>query len=58
MLGEEPSELSGKQLIDEEYLRSKGVTDFSSYQCEPGFEPPPLSKLGAQLSAGRARDAE
>ncbi|XP_078607561.1 hydroxysteroid dehydrogenase-like protein 2 isoform X2 [Branchiostoma floridae x Branchiostoma japonicum] len=40
-IGQEPTErLNGQALIDEDYLRSLGMTDFSRYQCEPGTEPP------------------
>lgn len=42
----EPSEtFTGNQLIDEEYLRTKGVTDFSKYQVVEGCEPPKLLDL-------------
>ena len=27
------------------YLRSKGVTDFTQYQCVPGHEPPTMDKI-------------
>lgn len=37
---QEPAEkLNGAAIIDEDYLRSRGVTDFSKYQCVPGKEP-------------------
>ena len=42
---EDPTKFSGHQLIDELYLRQKGVKDFSKYQCVPGSEPPPLTSL-------------
>lgn len=32
--------LNGQALIDEDYLRTKGVTDFSKYNCVPDSEPP------------------
>lgn len=32
--------LNGAVLLDEDYLRSEGQTDFTQYQCEPGVEPP------------------
>lgn len=31
--------INGKALIDEDYLRAKGVRDFSVYRCDPGKEP-------------------
>lgn len=52
---QEPStSLNGSALIDEDYLRSKGVTDFSKYQCVPGKEPAkawPVPKEEEFLSA-------
>jgi citronellol/citronellal dehydrogenase len=40
MLQKSPSELSGRALLDEDFLRAEGVTDFSSYACVPGSQPP------------------
>jgi citronellol/citronellal dehydrogenase len=47
LLAREPSARMGRAWIDEELLRSEGVTDFSKYQCVPGVEPPhfPFSAL-------------
>lgn len=45
ILQEDPTNFTGLQLIDELYLRSQGVTDFSKYQCVPGSEPPRLVDL-------------
>jgi citronellol/citronellal dehydrogenase len=39
----EPADLTGQALLDEDFLRSEGVTDFSGYACVPGTEPPRLS---------------
>ena len=39
----EPAELTGQALIDEDFLRSEGVTDFGGYACVPGADPPPLA---------------
>ncbi len=39
---QEPAEITGQALLDEAFLRSQGVTDFSGYACVPGTEPPPL----------------
>lgn len=30
---------NGQALIDEDLLRSTGVTDFSKYRCDPDHEP-------------------
>jgi citronellol/citronellal dehydrogenase len=43
MVAKEPSELTGRALLDEDFLRAEGVTDFSGYACVPGTEPPRLS---------------
>jgi len=40
MVQESPESLSGESLLDEDYLRSKGVTDFKQYRCNPDVEPP------------------
>lgn len=39
----EPAELTGQTLLDEDFLRAEGVTDFESYSCVPGSNPPRLS---------------
>ena len=31
-----PGELTGQCLLDEDWLRSRGVTDFAGYACEAG----------------------
>jgi citronellol/citronellal dehydrogenase len=36
IVAKEPSKLTGQVLIDEEFLRAEGVTDFSVYACVPG----------------------
>ena len=45
IIKEDPKVFTGNQLIDEVYLREKGVTDFSKYQCVTGFEPPKLMEI-------------
>jgi len=40
LLAKEPRDRKGQAWIDEDLLRSEGVTDFSKYQCVPGSEPP------------------
>jgi citronellol/citronellal dehydrogenase len=45
LLEENPYDFTGKSLLDETYLRTKGVTDFSKYQTEPGYEPPSIEVL-------------
>ena len=39
MVGKEPATLTGRALLDEDFLRGEGVTDFSRYACVPGTEP-------------------
>lgn len=38
-----PAEFSGQAVIDEDFLRAEGVTDFGGYACVPGTNPPRLS---------------
>jgi len=42
---EDPITFTGNQLTDEDYLRSKGITDFEKYQCVPGCEPPIMNEI-------------
>jgi citronellol/citronellal dehydrogenase len=35
-----PRTFTGHALIDEDFLRSEGVTDFAGYRCDPASEPP------------------
>jgi citronellol/citronellal dehydrogenase len=39
LVRKEPAALTGQALLDEDFLRSEGVTDFSSYACVPGTNP-------------------
>jgi citronellol/citronellal dehydrogenase len=39
----DPAQMTGRALLDEEFLRSEGVTDFSGYACVPGTQPPRLA---------------
>lgn len=36
----DPAALTGRALLDEDFLREEGVTDFSGYACVPGTNPP------------------
>ncbi|KAL4235130.1 hypothetical protein ACF0H5_006768 [Mactra antiquata] len=40
IVNEPTNKLNGQALLDEDYLRLEGVTDFTQYQCDPGIEPP------------------
>ncbi|HEY1377547.1 MAG TPA: SDR family oxidoreductase [Gemmataceae bacterium] len=39
----QPADLTGQALVDEDFLRGEGVTDFAGYACVPGSQPPRLS---------------
>ena len=45
MLQENPKKFSGNMLIDENYLLSKNITDFTKYRCVEEVEPPKINKL-------------
>ena len=42
---EDPKSFSGNQLIDEDYLKTKGVKDFQKYRCVSDVEPLSLDTL-------------
>lgn len=44
-----PGQLSGKALLDEDFLRGEGVTDFVQYRCDPAHEPPRLGMNGIPI---------
>jgi citronellol/citronellal dehydrogenase len=46
LLAKEPKARMGRAVIDEDLLRSEGVTDFARYQCVPGCEPPRIPFSG------------
>jgi citronellol/citronellal dehydrogenase len=37
-----PETLTGRALLDEDFLRERGWTDFTPYRCDPDHEPPRL----------------
>jgi len=43
LVRKEPAAITGQALLDEDFLRAEGVTDFSVYACVPGSEPPRVS---------------
>jgi citronellol/citronellal dehydrogenase len=43
LVRKDPSRLTGQALLDEDFLRAEGVTDFARYACVPGSDPPRLS---------------
>ena len=54
------SSVTGKQLIDDDFLRTQGQTDFKIYRYDPNVEPPRLlvESKGAMLSRGDVRAVE
>jgi citronellol/citronellal dehydrogenase len=38
-----PAEVTGQALLDEDFLRAEGLTDFGGYACVPGTLPPRLT---------------
>lgn len=39
LVAKEPGAMTGRALLDEDFLRAEGVTDFSAYACVPGSKP-------------------
>ncbi len=39
LVKKEPSAITGQTLLDEDFLRAEGLTDFSGYACLPGTSP-------------------
>jgi citronellol/citronellal dehydrogenase len=50
LVAKEPGEMTGQALLDEDFLRAEGVTDFSRYACVPGTTPPRLTWTGLASS--------
>lgn len=50
IVAEPPGKTSGRALLDEDFLRERGWTDFTRYRCDPEHEPPRLH-LGRDLPA-------
>ncbi|MES1209268.1 MAG: SDR family oxidoreductase [Pseudomonadota bacterium] len=46
-----PASFTGNALIDEDFLRGEGVTDFAKYRCDPDNEPPRVG-FDFRLQAG------
>jgi len=43
LVQKDPAEITGEALLDEDFLRQEGVTDFGNYSCVPGTNPPRIS---------------
>jgi NAD(P)-dependent dehydrogenase (short-subunit alcohol dehydrogenase family) len=52
--------INGQQLIDDELLKTKGLTDFKIYRFDPNVEPPRLlvETKGSLLSRGNVREVD
>lgn len=57
IIKEDPKSFTGQALIDEDYLREKGVTDFTKYRCVPDVEPPRLNEGFSDTRRGLVSDA-
>lgn len=42
LVKKDPLEVTGRALLDEDFLREEGVTDFSRYACIEGTDPQPI----------------
>ncbi len=45
LVNEDSNIFTGHGLIDEDYLKTQGITDFNCYRCDPNHEPPELEKM-------------
>jgi citronellol/citronellal dehydrogenase len=43
LVQKEPGAVTGRALLDEDFLRGEGMTDFSGYACVPGTDPPRIA---------------
>ena len=55
ILKEDPIHFTGRQLIDEYYLQTKGVQRFEKYNCEKGSMPPLLNSLQSSWKVGKSK---
>jgi len=53
IFAKEPRSFTGHALIDEDFLRAEGQTEFTQYRCDPEHEPPRVG-FDFKLAAGRA----
>jgi citronellol/citronellal dehydrogenase len=49
----DPATLTGRALLDEDFLRERGWTDFTQYRCDPDHEPPRITAADVP-NVGRA----
>lgn len=56
---EDPNTFTGYALIDEDYMRHRGVTDFTKYRCDPDCEPPRMTEFQpGSWERGLVKDAQ
>ncbi|KAI0566365.1 3-oxoacyl-acyl carrier-protein reductase [Gracilaria domingensis] len=58
MVQEPPEVLNGEAIIDEDYLRSRGVTDFKKYRCVEQIEPMKVWPPTDDVILHEAKDAK
>jgi citronellol/citronellal dehydrogenase len=51
IFAKEPRAFTGHALVDEDFLRAEGVSDFVRYRCDPNHEPPRVG-FNFQISKG------
>ena len=51
IFAKEPRAFTGQAIIDEDFLRAEGISDFSGYRCDPSHEPPRVG-FNFQFSKG------
>jgi citronellol/citronellal dehydrogenase len=52
LFAKEPRAFTGHALIDEDFLRAEGETDFTKYRCDPNTEPPKVG-FDFKINVGR-----
>jgi citronellol/citronellal dehydrogenase len=52
IFAKEPKSFTGNALIDEDFLRAEGETDFVKYRVDPNVEPPRVG-FDFKITAGR-----
>lgn len=52
IFAKEPRSFTGHALIDEDFLRAEGESDFTKYRCDPAHEPPKIG-FDFKVQAGR-----
>jgi citronellol/citronellal dehydrogenase len=53
IFAKEPRSFTGHALLDEDFLREEGITDFTGYRCDPAHEPPRIGFDFRAVTAGK-----